>query len=100
MLISNPWHISCMMRSLTEEYEQFITFPMVDFGTPLFINNWYCVICFSLNNSCKRLLTAVLNFTLSPSLCLYYMYQYIKLQVKISPCNCTNRVFCDRLVNG
>ena len=39
MLISSPWHISWMMRSLTESYEQLITLPMVDFGTPLFMNS-------------------------------------------------------------
>ena len=35
-----------------------MTLPMVDFGTPLFINDWYCVICFFYSNSASLLLIA------------------------------------------
>lgn len=66
-------------------------FPMVDFGTPLFLYNWYCVIFFSSSNSLRRLLTASFNFK---SLTTCFLYDYIVRENKNGPFNCTILTIC------
>lgn len=74
-----------MIRSFTDSYEQLITFPIVDFGTPLFIKSWYCVICLSERSSVNRLLTAsfsCIRITTRPCYCTNY---YMVVSWKIVP---------------
>lgn len=89
-VMPSPWHISWMIRSFTDSYEQLITFPMVDFGTPLFIKSWYCVMFRSERSSVSRLLTAsfsCIRITTNPCHCTNY---YMAVRWKFSPCACTN----------
>ena len=74
---------------------QLIMLLIVDFGTPLFINSWYCVISFACINSDSRLLTASFNCKSSPPYPCNCTNYYRKGMRKISPVTCTiPRISC------
>ena len=80
-LMSSPSQISYMIRNFMLGKTQFIMVLNVDCGTPLFIDNWYCVIFFSLQSMAMRFATASFSFMASTPIATLASRQYYGVAV-------------------